>query len=387
MKEYEYFVDRLPGAGDVIKNRLIEYYGNAGEVYNAFLSEDKDIEDAVRMVKSNFNHTIPDVIKWARTYDLSREYAKLETGGIVFLTTEDERYPQRLTELDLPPYALYAKGHIPEDDVPAVAIIGARDCSEYGTFVADSFGEALAHEGINIISGMARGIDGISQRGALKAGGKTYAVLGNGVDICYPSRNINLYKEIQEKGGILSVFPPGTQPMKTLFPQRNKIVAALADMVLVIEARQKSGTSITVDLALKMGKDVYAVPGRLTDRLSDGCNVLIRDGAGVALSPEDVLRELAVIWSKRNPGNECITQKSIGKLDLKKPKEDTGVLKYLDFTPQSIETIHQLRLAQEKNVTISQTMSELVMLCIEGRAVQIGTDYFYKTAPNTVWGY
>lgn len=387
MKEYEYFVDRLPGAGDVIKNRLIEYYGNAGEVYNAFLSEDKDIEDAVRMVKSNFNHTIPDVIKWARTYDLSREYAKLETGGIVFLTTEDERYPQRLTELDLPPYALYAKGHIPEDDVPAVAIIGARDCSEYGTFVADSFGDALAHEGINIISGMARGIDGISQRGALKAGGKTYAVLGNGVDICYPSRNLNLYKEIQEKGGILSVFPPGTQPMKTLFPQRNKIVAALADMVLVIEARQKSGTSITVDLALKMGKDVYAVPGRLTDRLSDGCNVLIRDGAGVALSPEDVLRELAVIWSKRNPGNERITQKSIGKLDLKKPKEDTGVLKYLDFTPQSIETIHQLRLAQEKDVTISQTMSELVMLCIEGRAVQIGTDYFYKTAPNTVWGY
>lgn len=140
---------------------------------------------------------------------------------------------------------------------------------------------------------MARGIDSISQEAALQAGGRTYAVLGCGVDICYPKSSRRLYEQILEQGGILSTFPPGTEPIKRLFPERNRIVSGLADVILVVEARQKSGTFITVDMALEQGREVYAIPGRLTDRLSDGCNLLLQQGALIAVSPKDLLQHLS----------------------------------------------------------------------------------------------
>ena len=170
--------------------------------------------------------------------------------------------------------------------------------------MARAFGGELAKAGVAVISGMARGIDGLGQQAALEQGGRTYAVLGCGADVCYPASNRKLYQEIVEKGGgILSVFPPGTPPVKGQFPERNRIVAGLADLVLVVEARQKSGTLITVDMALEQGKNVYAVPGRLTDRLSDGCNLLIRQGAGIALAPGDILAELKLLGNRKALGS------------------------------------------------------------------------------------
>ena len=147
----------------------------------------------------------------------------------------------------------------------------------------------MASRGITIISGMARGIDGIAQTAALDAGGRSYAVLGCGVDICYPEENRSLYDRLLQQGGILSEYPPGTPPEARLFPLRNRIISGLADAVLVIEARKKSGTLITVDMALEQGRDVFALPGRVSDSLSDGCNRLIRQGAAPATCPEDLL--------------------------------------------------------------------------------------------------
>ena len=172
-------------------------------------------------------------------------------------------------------------------------MIGARECSEYGIYVAKNFAKELGAHGIPVISGMARGIDSISQEAALQGGGRTYAVLGCGVDICYPKSSRRLYEQILERGGILSTFPPGTEPIKRLFPERNRIVSGLADVILVVEARQKSGTFITVDMALEQGREVYAIPGRLTDRLSDGCNLLLQQGALIAVSPKDLLQHLS----------------------------------------------------------------------------------------------
>lgn len=369
---YKYFVHCLPKTGDATIRELLSVFEDAERIFLAAKSmapEFKQIMGKARLEEIEF---------FTKHWDLEREYQSLSEAKIYFVPQDDAMYPTRLWDIKLPPYAIYYKGSLPKDDEPAVAIIGARNCSEYGTFVADAFGEAMALNGVNVISGMARGIDGISQRGALKKNGRTYAVLGNGVDICYPECNIKLYHEIQDNGGIISAFPPKEQPKKSNFPQRNKLVAALSDVVIVVEARQKSGTSITVNLAMDMNRDIYAVPGRLTDRLSDGCNKLIRDGAGIALSPEDVIRELAVLWGTKMPESNALDANRIGKLDTKRPAPYQGVIKYLDFKPRSVEEIQKKREADEAGISLQQTMSELVMLCMAGEAGQVGSGYFYK---------
>lgn len=367
-----YWLHRLPKIGDVTIYKLLDYYKDEALIYDAVIKKDKALYEILKKDIADL------IINETPFMDIKKDYENMLNKSIRFITIYDEDYPERLKELPNMPYALYVKGKLPEDDVPSVAIIGARNCSEYGTFMANSFGEVLAEKGINIISGMARGIDGISQRGALNKNGRTYAVLGCGVDVCYPMGNYKLYKEIPENGGLLSTFPPGTEPLKRHFPERNKIVASLADLLLVIEARQKSGTSITVDLAIRMGKDVYAVPGRLTDRLSDGCNLLIKEGAGIALSPEDILKELTVIWNQKKPLSTYITQDDIKNINKYRPKIDEGVIKYLDSTPKSIEEIHKLRIKKEPSVKLNQTMSELILLCSEGSVMQVGSGYFYK---------
>ena len=204
----------------------------------------------------------------------------------------DAEYPQRLKNISGRPRNLYVLGRLPEENRLSVAIIGARDCSEYGKYVARELGTVLGGSGIAVISGMARGIDGISQEAALNAGGSSFGVLGCGVDVCYPKENRQLYERLKLSGGILSEYPPGSPALACHFPPRNRIVSGLADVIVVIEARVKSGTLITVDMALEQGREVYVVPGRVTDRLSDGCNRLIKQGAGILLSQEELLREL-----------------------------------------------------------------------------------------------
>ncbi len=268
-----------------------------------------------------------------------------------------------------------------------MAVIGARECSEYGRYVAEGFGRELAGKGISIISGMARGIDGIAQQAAIDGGGKTFAVLGCGVDICYPASNRFLYQRIIDGGGgILSVFPPGTEPRKQNFPERNRIVAGLADVLLVVEARQKSGTWITVDMALEQGKNIYAVPGRLTDRLSDGCNLLLRQGAGIALSPEDLFQELLVLANRREilqEREETVPPKS--RQIVPKEKEDaaqtdrreTGsmVWRYLDVTPRLADELLADMRKDGFQGELSQLLSELIELCMEGKARQVAGSY------------
>lgn len=173
------------------------------------------------------------------------------------------------------PYGLFVKGELPNPNAPAVAIIGARRCTHHGGIIAEHTAAELTRAGILIISGLAIGIDSCSHQGALSAGGKTYAVMGCGPDICYPSSHRNLYEQIASHGGILSEYPPGREVRPAYFPLRNRIISGLADLVLVVEARERSGSLITVDQALEQGREVMAVPGRPDDPLSVGCNRLI----------------------------------------------------------------------------------------------------------------
>ena len=201
-------------------------------------------------------------------------------------------FPGRFEGISGSPEGLYVIGELPRDDQPTVGIVGARMCSRYGHETAYEFGRVLAGKGVQIISGLALGIDCYAQEGALAGGGKTFAVLGCGADICYPKSNREVYEKIKTSGGILSEEKPGTPPLAYNFPKRNRIISALSDIVLVVEAKEKSGSLITVDFALEQGKTVYAVPGRVCDLLSYGCNSLIAQGAGIACSPDSILLEL-----------------------------------------------------------------------------------------------
>ncbi len=245
---------------------------------------------------------------------MNRIISELIKREINILDKEEPEYPLRLKETGSPPKRIYCIGGLPDDDRPSVAIIGARNCSGYGRQMAREFAMEIAGAGIQVISGMATGIDGIAQNGALAAGGKSFAVLGGGVDICYPKENSRLYEALLDNGGVISEHEPGTEPIARFFASRNRIISALSDAVLVIEARRRSGTLITVGFALDQGKDVYALPGRVNDSLSCGCNELIKDGAYPLINPYDFVREFMDRYElgriNKGKGQKAVTGKS-----------------------------------------------------------------------------
>lgn len=237
---------------------------------------------------------------------------------------------------------------------------------------------------MQVISGMARGIDGIGQEAALKAGGRSFGVLGCGVDICYPASNRGLYERLCVQGGVLSAYPPGTEARAQHFPPRNRIVSGLADALIVVEARGRSGTLITVDMALEQGKEVYAVPGRVTDRLSDGCNQLIRQGAGVFLTPEDFLRELEEgSWKWHGTGGGEGEKADSGESRLS--REQREIYEVLDLTPQSVEQIGE-RLTRRMGASgppgLSGLTALLMGLCMTKLAVQVSPGQFALRTPE-----
>lgn len=331
---------------------------------------------------------------------------------------QDPEYPKRLLNISGAPKNLYVLGRLPEEDRLSVAVIGARDCSEYGKYVARELGTVLGSSKIAVVSGMARGIDGISQEAALNAGGCSFAVLGCGVDVCYPEANRQLYERLKISGGIISEYPSGSPALACHFPPRNRIVSGLADVVVVIEARIKSGTLITVDMALEQGREVYVVPGRVTDRLSDGCNSLIKQGAGILLSPEGFLRELlegeigkaarslAGERRRRKKRTERVRGEE-GEMEAESEKEgdwergeereterekgEDGemetegeacaglspelkeVFGALDFMPQTPE---QIRIRLPEEYQDKQIITLLMRLCVKGLAVQVSPGRF-----------
>ena len=265
--------------------------------------------------------------------ELLREEKILEEKGISFYSCMNAQYPDNLRKIQDPPFGLFVKGILPKErkEYPkAVAIVGARWASHGGLTIARRTAKALSDAGIPVISGMASGIDGAAQEEALKGSGKSFGVLGCGVDICYPSSNRVLYRQLCEEGGLISEFPPGTSPAAWHFPMRNRIISGLADVVLVVEARKKSGSLITADFALEQGKDVYAVPGRIDDPLSAGCNRLISQGAGIFCSLLDFFENLGLTGGK----NEIFRKK-----ELILAKTENMVYSCVDFQGQNMESI------------------------------------------------
>ena len=214
----------------------------------------------------------------------------LDKNKIKTIKLEDSTYPEKLKEIYNPPKTIYLIGNEKLLNQKSIAIIGCRECTRYGAENAYKFGYELAKENICVISGFAKGIDTYSHKGAVSAKGKTIAVLGCGLDIIYPPENIKLYKQILLQGGaIISEYPLGSKPEKYHFPERNRIISGLSSGVLVIEAKKKSGTMITVDFALEQGREVYAVPGNISSENSYGTNELIKEGAIPVTSINDMI--------------------------------------------------------------------------------------------------
>lgn len=313
---YACWLDRIPSIGAVSIKRLLDEYGSAEQIYRLPEKEMTRLTERKLLTAAQEGK----LREWQTDvhYEPHRLYEKMTSQGIRAVPYRDDDYPERLKNIPEPPHMLYVKGDIPDGATPSVSIVGARLCSDYGRYTARRFAHTLAEAGVQIISGMALGIDGISHKAAMEAGGRTFAVLGSGVDVCYPPQNRDIYEQMQTQGGVLSEYPPGTAPCAGLFPRRNRIISGLADILLVIEARKKSGTLITVDAALEQGKEVYALPGRVTDALSGGCNGLIAQGAGIATSPEQLLEELSELLGRE------ISDGSIKGSDAAKDKQGTG---------------------------------------------------------------
>jgi DNA processing protein len=277
------------------------------------------------------------------------------------------------------PATLHVRGGLLETDALAVAIVGSRRATFYGLDVAETLAADLAARGITIVSGLARGIDAAAHRGALRVGGRTIAVLGSGADVIYPAEHRRLAAEIAERGAVLSQFAPGTPPLPQNFPTRNRVIAALSLAVVVVEAAERSGSLITARLAAELGREVLAVPGRITAPESRGANRLIQDGAAVAMGWEDVVGALPERWKVR-VRTAVPAERAGADRDAAEPAESSArqrILGFLGEDPVDIDLV-----IERSGLGAGPVSAALLDLELDGRVRQIEGKRFVRVGPR-----
>lgn len=369
-REYNYWLSNINNIGPKKIDYLLDYYGSSEEVYKA--SKDS-INEAIKLAMKEgivrFSKKDADNIRdYKNPERIHMEYNVLLEKGIKFITKLDEEYPKKLRPLYNGPFSLYIKGKLPHIERKILAIVGTRNASAYGMELTKYFSQSLAASGVGIISGLARGIDTCAHKGALEVSGLTYGVLGCGIDICYPRENIDIYMEMQNHGAVISEYPPGEKPYASNFPMRNRIISGLSDGILVIEAKEKSGSLITVDMGLEQGKDIYAIPGRITDALSIGCNNLIKMGAKLVGSPDDILVELLTNYDNNHKSNDN------SQLTKNMTEEEILVYESIALEPTNIEEI-----VRNTSIPISDLMEHLLKLELRDMIKQPYKNFYMKS--------
>ncbi len=277
----------LPAIGPVSLNRLLAAF--SGDPRRALSASRPELES----IKGLQRKAVDVLLDWNRYFDLNREMAQAESRGVDFVSCEDEDYPPLLKEISDPPIGLYRLGKY-DFSKPSVAIVGTRHCTLYGQSVAQRFARDLAQLGFCVTSGMARGIDTFAHKGALEVpGGSTVCVFGCGIDIVYPPENVDVFREAQLNGAIVSEFPFGRRADRQTFPMRNRVVSGMSHAVIVVESDDAGGSMITARFAGEQGRVVCAIPGRIDQKASKGSHQLIRDGAVLLRDVDDLLEELA----------------------------------------------------------------------------------------------
>lgn len=290
--------------------------------------------------------------------DLDRFIEKVESQGITILTWEDADYPRRLKDIEQPPPVLYVRGRLMEDDFWAVAIVGTRRVTAYGRQVTEEIASFLAANGITIVSGLARGVDAIAHQSALRAGGRTLAVLGSGVDRIYPPEHTRLAQQIIAQGALLSDYPPGTAPEAANFPPRNRIISGLSMATVVVEAGETSGALITAQFAADQGREVFAVPGNILAPQSKGTNRLIAQGARPLLSAQDLLDILNLTRTQeQHQARQVLPANDV----------EASLLAVLSHDPLHVDEI-----CRQTGLPVERVAAALTMMELKGLARQVG---------------
>jgi len=329
---------------------LITYFGDLALAWKANPAE---------LAQAGLGLKVIERVVQARTsVDLERVWEKIEKQGIKILTWQDEAYPQRLKEIDQPPPVLYIRGEYLPDDLFAVAIVGTRRVTSYGRQITEELSAFLAANGMTVISGLARGVDAIAHQTSLKAGGRTIAVLGSGVDKIYPPEHRGLAEHMMERGAIISDYAPGTPPEASNFPPRNRIISGLSLAVVVVEAGETSGALITAEFAAEQGREVFAVPGSILAPQSKGTNKLIQNGALPLLSVNDLMQALDI--------TRVGEQKAVRKI-MPADAIEAKLLTVLTHEPLHVDEIRS-----QSELPIEKVSAALVLMELKGMVRQVG---------------
>jgi len=355
----------IDGLGIMKILKLVEIFGS---IDNLFTIDARSTISSDKISSNLFQKLLLAQQKYRTQFSIyENEIEQMENNGAKIITYWDNQYPQQLKNIYYPPLILYTLGNLIASDFQSISIVGTRKATDYGKSMAAKFSSSLANQNITIVSGMARGIDSIAHKTALKNNGRTLAIIGSGLDVIYPPENRNLFHKIIERGAIVSEFPLGTKPDAQNFPKRNRIIAGISLGTLVIETRNNGGAMQTAKYALDQNKEVFAVPGNLTSEQSNGTNTLIqRNGAKLVTDPEDILIELQL---KLKP--------EIG-INIPKPKLDLSLFEekiynLLDNSSKQIDMI-----ASESSLSISDTLINLLSLEFKGAVQQLPGKMFKK---------
>jgi len=338
------------GIGAVRMRQLLDFFGSIETAWNA---------PAEGLLSAGIPKKVVENITLMRSrIDLERVMQTIDEKEIKVYTIEDADYPRRLKEINQPPPVLYIKGSINVEDEWAVAVVGTRRVTPYGRQVANELALFLANNGITVISGLARGVDAIAHQTALKAGGRTIAVMGSGVDVIYPPEHSRLALDISKQGALVSDYALGTKPDGVNFPPRNRIISGLSLATIVVEAGETSGALITAEFAVEQGKEVFAVPGSILTPQSEGTNKLIEQGARPLLKMSEILEVLNL---------EKIPEKQNSRRQFPLDPMETKLLSTL-----SQEPIHVDEVSRQSGIPISEVTATLTMLELKGMVAQVG---------------
>ncbi|MGC9399818.1 MAG: DNA-processing protein DprA [Anaerolineae bacterium] len=338
------------GIGPVRLRALLNRFGDVRAAWEA----PTEALEAAGLDQRSLNN----LLKVRRQVDLEQVQRKVEKEGVHVLTWESADYPKLLQQIPDPPPVLYVKGELTPADEWAVAMVGTRKATAYGKEVARQLSDELARNHVTVVSGLARGIDGVAHRAALEAGGRTIAVLGCGVDRVYPPEHRKLAREIITNGALISDYPLGTRPEGKNFPPRNRIISGLSQGVVVVEAGLRSGALITADFAADQGRDVFAVPGNIFSPASQGCNRLLREGASVVTEGRDILEVLHF---------DHLAEKQVARVVLPENATEATLFEQLSYEPRHVD-----ELARASALPVEEVSSTLVMMELKGMVRQVG---------------
>ncbi len=355
------------GVGPTIFRQLLQTFGSA----SAALKADRS---ALACVEGIGRIRADGIVSARQQVDVDKELSLVAKAGVELLCWDRPAYPVGLKNIYDPPPILYVDGQLQPEDATAIAIVGTRHPSRYGLEQAERFAAALARAGFTIVSGLAWGIDSAAHRGALKADGRTIAVQGCGLGHIFPPENADLYRAITAQGAVISEFPMLAEPLRENFPRRNRIISGLSLGVLIIEGPLRSGAMITARTAAEQGREVFALPGRLDNLAAAGTNQLIRDGACLVRSLEDILDELGDLGQTMRPGTAHADQPpSAPALPAKLPNREKSVLAAATDEPMTIDEF-----CAATNLSAGQVSSALTMLQLKGLVRQLAGARFLR---------